>query len=89
LGRDFGLSLFFYFFLKKVLDILCIMSYGVYVVERKGNVMNYLVKDAATGRVLAGLFEALETEQEAQGAAAYFVEKGFVEATIIEEYEVE
>jgi hypothetical protein len=65
------------------------MSYGVYVVERKGNVMNYLVKDAATGRVLAGMFEALETEQEAQGAAAYFVEKGFVEATVIEEYEVE
>ena len=51
--------------------------------------MNYLVRDADTGRVLAGLFEALETEQEAQGAAAYFVEKGFVEATVIEEYEVE
>ena len=30
--------------------------------------MNYLVRDADTGRVLAGLFEALETVEEARGA---------------------
>ena len=45
----------------------------------------FLVKEKETGRILAGLFEALETEQEAQGAGAYFVEKGFVEEIIIEE----
>ena len=51
--------------------------------------MNYLVKDAATGRVLAGLFEALETIEEARGAQAYFIEKGFAKNVTIEEYEVE
>lgn len=48
--------------------------------------MGYLVKDAKTGRVLAGLFEALETMKEAEGAAAYYVERGFVEEAIITEY---
>lgn len=50
--------------------------------------INYLVKDADTGRTLAGMFEALETEQEAQGAANYFVEKGFAKNVTIVEYEV-
>ena len=51
--------------------------------------MNYLVKDADTGRVLAGMFEPLETVEEARGAQAYYIEKGFAENVVIVEYEVE
>ena len=51
--------------------------------------MNYLVRDADTGRVLAGLFEALETIEEARGAQAYFIEKGFAKNVTIEEYETD
>ena len=51
--------------------------------------INYLVKDADTGRTLAGMFEALETVEEARGAQAYFIEKGFAENVVIVEYEVE
>ena len=50
--------------------------------------INYLVKDADTGRTLAGMFEALETVEEARGAQAYFIEKGFAKNVIIVEYEV-
>ena len=51
--------------------------------------MNYLIRDADTGRILAGMFEALETVEEARGAQAYFIEKGFAKNVTIEEYEVE
>lgn len=45
----------------------------------------YLVKDKQSGRILAGLFEAIESEQEAKGAGDYFIEKGFVEEVVIDE----
>ena len=45
----------------------------------------YLVKEKKSGRILAGLFEAIENENEAKGAANYFIEKKFVEEIIIEE----
>lgn len=51
--------------------------------------MNYLVKDMDTGRVLAGMFEAIETVEEAKGAQAYFIEKGFAENVGVIEYEVD
>lgn len=51
--------------------------------------MNYLIKDADTGRTLAGMFEAIETVEEARSAQAYFIEKGFAENVYIQEYEVE
>jgi len=51
--------------------------------------MNYLVKDMDSGRVLAGLFEAIETVEEAKGAQAYFIEKGFAKNVAVVEYEVE
>jgi hypothetical protein len=35
------------------------------------------------------MFEAIETVEEAQGAQAYFIEKGFAENVVIVEYEVE
>ena len=47
----------------------------------------YLVKEKKSGRILAGLFEAIESEQEAKGAADYFIEKGFVEEVIVENIE--
>ena len=49
--------------------------------------MNYLIRDMDTGRVLAGLFEAIETVEEAKGAQAYFIEKGFAKNVGIVEYE--
>lgn len=45
----------------------------------------YLVKDKQSGRILAGLFEEIESEQEAKGAGDYFVEKGFVKEYDINE----
>lgn len=51
--------------------------------------MNYLVKDMDSGRTLAGLFEAIETIEEAKGAQAYFIEKGFAKNVAVVEYEVE
>lgn len=51
--------------------------------------MNYLIRNADTGRILAGMFEAIETVEEARGAQAYFIEKGFAKNVTIEEYEVE
>jgi len=47
----------------------------------------FLVKEKESGRILAGLFEAIESEHEAKGAADYFIEKGFVEEIIIEKIE--
>ena len=47
----------------------------------------YLVKEKKSGRILAGLFEAIENEHEAKGAADYFIEKKFVEEIIIEKIE--
>jgi hypothetical protein len=49
----------------------------------------YLVKEKKSGRILAGLFEAIESEQEAKGAADYFIEKGFVkEVDILEIFDL-
>ena len=45
----------------------------------------YLVKEKKSGRILAGLFEAIENENEAKGAAKYFIEKGFVKEVVIHE----
>jgi len=41
-----------------------------------GKEINYLVKDMDTGRVLAGMFEAIETVEEAKCAQDYLSEKG-------------
>jgi len=49
--------------------------------------MNYLIKDMDSGRVLAGLFEAIETVEEAKGAQAYFIEKGFAKNVGVMEIE--
>lgn len=50
--------------------------------------INYLVKDMDSGKVLAGLFEALVTLEEARGAQAYFIEKGYGKNIAVVEYEV-
>jgi hypothetical protein len=54
--------------------------------REKGHIM-FLVKEKKSGRILAGLFEAIESEHEAKGAADYFIEKKFVEEIIIEKIE--
>jgi hypothetical protein len=47
----------------------------------------YIVRDAATKKVVAGMFEPLESLAEAEGAADYLLEKGFVENVIVERIE--
>ena len=47
----------------------------------------YIVRDAATNKILAGMFEPLETLAEAEGAVSYLLEKGFVENVIVERIE--
>lgn len=49
----------------------------------------FLVRCADTDRVLAGLFETIESDTKALKEAEYFVEKGFAKNTYIQEIDAD
>jgi len=51
---------------------------------REGLIM-FFVKEKKSGKILAGLLEVIECEQEAKRLAKKFIEKGFAKEVVIDE----